>query len=142
MFIPSPPMTKENTVSDCCNATMTVEGETTHYYACSKCGKACNPANQNTHRLLSDDDVAEEERSIFAPKFDCNGEEITVGRKIEYLPTGAICKVRRHWVGVLEFVFPNGKHRHYMKLRGKRRVSAGKFPSHQWKLVPKAQPSL
>ncbi len=28
--------------SKCCNAPVKVEGRTTHYYVCEKCGKTCD----------------------------------------------------------------------------------------------------
>jgi len=28
--------------SSCCGAMVRVEGRTTHYYVCNKCGKACD----------------------------------------------------------------------------------------------------
>ena len=31
-------------VSNCCRAPMQVEGDVTHYHACTKCGHACDPA--------------------------------------------------------------------------------------------------
>lgn len=31
-------------VSKCCKDAMTVEGHTTHYYVCDKCGRPCDPA--------------------------------------------------------------------------------------------------
>ncbi|MCA9313797.1 hypothetical protein KDA08_05815, partial [Candidatus Saccharibacteria bacterium] len=30
------------TKSNCCNAATTVRGNTTHYYTCNECGKACD----------------------------------------------------------------------------------------------------
>lgn len=29
-------------VSRCCRADMTVDGHTTHYYVCDRCGRACD----------------------------------------------------------------------------------------------------
>ena len=34
-------------LSNCCHAPMTVEGHTTHYYVCDKCGKPCDVATDN-----------------------------------------------------------------------------------------------
>ena len=34
-------------LSNCCHAPMTVEGKTTHYYVCTKCGKACDQASDD-----------------------------------------------------------------------------------------------
>lgn len=40
---PNPtPETKREKISDCCKSTMTVEGDTTHYYSCDNCGKPCD----------------------------------------------------------------------------------------------------
>ncbi len=29
-------------ISNCCKATVSVEGKTTHYYTCNACGKPCD----------------------------------------------------------------------------------------------------
>lgn len=33
---------KPSTLSICCNAPVRIEGKTTHYFVCEKCGKACD----------------------------------------------------------------------------------------------------
>lgn len=34
-------------LSNCCHASMKVEGHTTHYYVCLKCNKPCDQAGDN-----------------------------------------------------------------------------------------------
>ena len=36
-------------VSKCCSAPVVVEGITTHYYGCTKCGKACDVVDKGTN---------------------------------------------------------------------------------------------
>lgn len=57
--------------SDCCNAQMRVEGDETHYYVCTLCGKACDPA---TPMSKPDESVAFRD---FLKKLD-ESEDVTV----------------------------------------------------------------